>query len=121
MVLGRGKVDDDSFVFVREDGSLIHPERLSKWFDQAVKRAALPRLTFHGLRHSYVTMLLRAGQPLHVVAGRAGRSSPNVTSAVYSHVLPGDDEAAALAGARGLGCSDARMLGCSDARMLGGT
>jgi integrase len=90
-------------VFVREDGSLIHPERLSKWFDQAVKRAELPRLTFHGLRHSYVTMLLRAGQPLHVVAGRAGHSSPNVTSAVYSHVLPGDDEAAALAGARVLG------------------
>ncbi len=103
MKLGKGALDDDSLVFVREDGSLIHPERLSKWFDQAVKRATLPRLTFHGLRHSYVTMLLRAGQPLHVVAGRAGHSSPNVTSAVYSHVLPGDDEAAALAGARALG------------------
>jgi integrase len=94
---------DEGLVFVREDGRPIHPERLSKWFAQRVRRAALPRLTFHGLRHSYVTMLLRAGQPLHVVAKRAGHSSPNVTSAVYSHVLPGDDEAAALAGARALG------------------
>ena len=68
-----------------------------------MKRAALPRLTVHALRHSYVTMLLRAGQPLHVVAKRAGHSSPNVTSAVDSHVLPRDDEAAALAGAQALG------------------
>jgi integrase len=97
--------NDEGLVFVREDGRPVHPERVSKWFDQRVRRAGLPRLSFHGLRHSYVTMLLRAGQPLHVVARRAGHSSPNVTSAVYAHVLPGDDEEAALAGARLLGGS----------------
>jgi integrase len=91
---------DTGLVFVREDGEPINPERLSKWFNQRVKRAGLPRITFHGLRHSYVTMLLRAGQPLRVVSQRAGHSSPNVTSAVYAHVLPGDDETAALVGAR---------------------
>jgi integrase len=95
--------EDNGRIFVREDGHPINPERLSKWFDQRVKRAALPRITFHGLRHTYVTMLLRDGQPLRVVSYRAGHSSPTVTSAVYSHVLPGDDEAAALAGARLLG------------------
>jgi len=85
---------DAGLVIVREDGQLVHPKRLSKWFDQRVKRAGLPRITFHGLRHSYVTMLLRAGQPLRVVSQRAGHSSPTVTSSVYAHVLPGDDEAA---------------------------
>ena len=82
---------------------MIHPERLSKWFDQKVARAELPRINFHGLRHSYVTMLLRDGVPLRVVSQRAGHSNVNVTSAIYSHVLPGDDEAAALAGALRLG------------------
>lgn len=33
-------------VFAREDGSLIHPERLSKWFDQNLTKAALPASTF---------------------------------------------------------------------------
>jgi integrase len=94
---------DSGLVFVREDGEPINPERLSKWFDQRVTRTGLPRITFHGLRHSYVTMLLRAGQPLRTVSQRVGHSSPNVTSAVYAHVLPGDDEAAALAGAKLLG------------------
>jgi integrase len=91
---------DVGLVFVREDGQLVNPERLSKWFGRRAKSAGLPRITFHGLRHSYVTMLLRDGQPLRTVAQRAGHSSPNVTSAIHAHVLPGDDEAAALAGAR---------------------
>jgi integrase len=98
-----GEWQDTGLVFTREDGSPIHPERLSKWFDQRVNAAKLPRITFHGLRHSYVTMLLRAGQPLRVVSQRAGHSSPNVTTAVYAHVMPGDDEAAAAVGARLLG------------------
>jgi integrase len=89
--------------FVRENGSPIHPERLSSWFNQRVAAAELPRINYHGLRHSYITMLLRAGQPLRVVSQRAGHSSPNVTSAVYAHVLPGDDEAAATVGAQILG------------------
>jgi integrase len=48
-------------------------------------------------------MLLRARVPLKVVSERVGHSSPNVTTAIYHHVMPGDDEAAALAGARLLG------------------
>lgn len=95
--LWKGTVAD--LVFVKEDGSPIHPERLTRWFDARVTKANLPRVTFHGLRHSYVTMLLRGGQPLRAVSARVGHASANVTNAVYSHVLPGDDEQAALAGA----------------------
>jgi alkanesulfonate monooxygenase SsuD/methylene tetrahydromethanopterin reductase-like flavin-dependent oxidoreductase (luciferase family) len=37
------------------------------------------------------------------VSARAGHSSPAITLAVYAHVLPGDDEAAAVAAAKALG------------------
>ena len=92
--------NDADLVFVREDGQPINPNDFSKWFDQRVKRAALPRITFHGLRHSYVTMLLRG-------ASRSG-SSPNerdthrrTSPAPSTHTsCPGDDEAAALQPAR---------------------
>jgi integrase len=43
-------------------------------------------------------MLLAGG--MRTVSGRLGHASPTVTMTVYSHVLPGDDEAAALVGAR---------------------
>jgi integrase len=91
---------DSGLSFVAEDGHPIKPDRLSKMFTARVKRADLPTLTFHSLRHSNLTMLLREGVPLPVVAQRAGHSSANVTSAIYSHVVPGDDERAAEAGAR---------------------
>jgi hypothetical protein len=42
---------------------------------------------------------LRAGQPLRVVSARAGHFSPAFTLSTYAHVLPGDDEAAAVAAA----------------------
>jgi integrase len=90
---------ETGLVFTMEDGGLIRPALLSRRFTAAVRRAGLPPLGIHGLRHSYITMLLRDGVPLRVVAERAGHSSANVTSAVYSHVLPGDDEDAAERGA----------------------
>jgi site-specific recombinase XerD len=40
-------------------------------FDQKVTAAMLPGIAYHGLRHSYVTMLLRDGVPLRVVSQRA--------------------------------------------------
>jgi integrase len=91
---------ETGLVFTREDGSPIHPERVSTWFKQRVRAASLPPLGIHGLRHSYVTMLLRSGEPVRVVSRRVGHGGPNVTTAIYAHVLPGDDKAAALKGAR---------------------
>ncbi len=47
-------------------------------------------------------MLLQSGVSVTTVSRRLGHASPNVTLAVYSHLLPGDDEAAALVGAQAL-------------------
>ena len=90
---------DTGLVFTREDGGEVHPHLVSRWFDQRLKAAGLPRITFHAVRHSYATMLLRGGQPIHRVSKRLGHSKPTVTLNIYGHVLPGDDEEAALAGA----------------------
>lgn len=52
---------DGGLVFCREDGSPNHPDRFSDMFERAVKRAGLPRLTVHGLRHTHATLGLAAG------------------------------------------------------------
>jgi len=75
----------------------------SRMFGRLVAVAGLPELTLHGLRHSHITALLRAGQPIRVVSARAGHSSPAITPGVHALVLPGDDEAAADAAAKALG------------------
>lgn len=93
---------DSGLVFVREDGSPVHPQRLSQWFAQAVRKAGLPQIRLHDVRHSYSTALIRSGVPVKTVSQRIGHASPTITMTIYQHVLPGDDEQAAIAGARAI-------------------
>ena len=92
----------DHLVFAWPDGALIHPELMSLWFRKAARRAGLPPIRLHDVRHSYATAMIRAGVPLKVVSQRIGHSSPATTMKIYQHVLPGDDEDAALVGARAI-------------------
>jgi len=82
-------------VFTREDGSHIHPDVLSKRFDRWVRRSGLPRITFHGLRHTWATMALEKGIHTKVVSERLGHANISVTLDVYSKVRPALDAAAA--------------------------
>jgi len=100
---GRLPYYDGDLCFTREEGSVLHPEAITKTFDRHRKAAGLPPATFHSLRHSHATALLQSGVSVRTVAQRLGHASPTVTMQVYSHLLPGDDEAAAEIGARLLG------------------
>jgi len=84
-------------VFTQVDGRPVDPDAITKDFSDVVKGTGLPHLTVHGLRHAHATMLLEAGVNPKVVSERLGHSSIAVTMDVYSHVLPGMQEAAALA------------------------
>ena len=100
--LGPRYQESGDLVFTREDGSPIHPERLSSSFRQHCGRSGLPAIRLHDVRHSYVTALLGEGVPLKVVSERVGHASPMVTLTIYQHVLPVDDRAAAAVGARAI-------------------
>jgi len=45
--------------------------------------AGLPRLSLHGLRHSYASNTLRAGVPVEVVSGRIGHAQISTTLDIY--------------------------------------
>lgn len=85
------------YVFTQADGTPVDPESVSKDFCAIVRKAGLPHLTLHGLRHAHATLLLTAGVHLKVVSERLGHSNIAITADTYSHVLPGIQEAAALA------------------------
>jgi integrase len=53
-----------------------------------LKRAGLPRIRFHDLRHTAATLLLLAGVHPKVVQERLGHSQIAITLDTYSHVLP---------------------------------
>ena len=84
-------------MFTQLDGSPIDPDRVSKEFPKLVRAKGLPYLTFHGLRHAHATLALSTGVNPKIVSEQLGHSSISVSMDIYSHVLPGMQEEAALA------------------------
>lgn len=76
-------------VFCREDGSPLRPDYVNRGIlDPALKRAGLPRATFHGLRHSFVAAHLACGTPIKVVQELARHVSIQTTLDRYGHLAP---------------------------------
>jgi len=57
------------------------------WFKPLLKRAGLPDIRFHDLRHTSATLLLSAGIHPKIVQERLGHAQISVTMDTYSHVL----------------------------------
>jgi len=94
LLLGAG-YHDSGLVFRQPDGRVIVPERFSKSFAYYVRQAGIPRVTFHALRHTHLSQLLRSGVHPKVASERAGHASVAITLDIYSHVIPGLQEDAA--------------------------
>ncbi|MEU4200832.1 tyrosine-type recombinase/integrase [Streptomyces sp. NPDC026294] len=82
-------------IFTAEDGSLLHPGKVSDLFDRLVVEAELPPIRLHDLRHGAATLMLAAGVDIKVVSDTLGHSDSRITRDVYQSVL--DDLARAAA------------------------
>ena len=71
-------------------GEPISPTNFSRrYFKPLLKKCNISSdFTFHGLRHTHATLLLRQGVNPKIVQERLGHSSIKVTMDTYSHVLP---------------------------------
>ena len=93
--LGMGKPNSDALVFCNLDGSPISPNYFSIMWSRAVKRAGLPDVTFHSLRHSHASALIRAGLDVVRVSRQLGHSKPMITLSIYAHEFEEADTGAA--------------------------
>jgi integrase len=92
--LGRVLTDKD-FVFAHLDGRPINPNAVTLAFIRLIRRSGLPHIRLHDLRHTHATLMLKAGVHPKVVSERLGHAGIGITLDIYSHVLPGLQEAAA--------------------------
>jgi integrase len=89
---------DHDLIFCQPNGKPLRANNIVRRdFKRVLKRAGLPQIRFHDLRHCHATLLLRQGVHPKVVQERLGHSTPAFTLQVYSHVLPGMQEEATRA------------------------
>lgn len=86
---------DCNRLFTTWNGSPMHPDSLTNWFSDFVKRHDLPHITIHGLRHTNATLLIAAGTNLRTVSGRLGHAQASTTANIYAHAIQSADAIAA--------------------------
>jgi integrase len=69
------------------DGRLLE-NNLNRDFNALLKRAGLPSIRFHDLRHTHATLLLALGTNAKVMSERLEHASITITLRTYSHVMP---------------------------------
>jgi integrase len=93
-LLGRPLAPTD-FVFSHPNGIPLRPNSVTRAFQTIAESAGLQGVRFHDLRHAHATLMLQQGIHPKIVSERLGHSSVAITLDIYSHVLPGLQEAAA--------------------------
>ena len=76
-------------MFCTLHGTHLGPNHVVEEFKLLLKRAGLPDIRFHDLRHSAASLLLSLEVHPKVVQELLGHTQIGITMDVYSHLLPG--------------------------------
>lgn len=77
---------DLDLVFPRPDGNVLPQQTIAKRHNRVCDGAGVPRISPHGMRHTYATMSMAAGIPVKVVSEALGHASVKTTLDIYQHV-----------------------------------
>jgi integrase len=81
--------DEHDLVFPNEIGRPVEAQNLvNRSFKPSLKRAKLPDINFHALRHTTVSLLITSGFDPNTAAYIAGHASAAFTVATYDHAMP---------------------------------
>lgn len=94
--------DTDPVFAARNGKPLGHRNVTRRGFEPAAKKAGIEGVTFHEMRHAYVSMLAAKGVSSTAIAELVGHESSAITEKIYMHVFDrqGTDDAVREALAR---------------------
>ena len=89
------KTGSSPWVFPSPIGGPISPDSVLHMLHRVLKRAGLPRVRFHDLRHTFATLALQNGVDIKTVSGMLGHFSAGFTLDTYAHVTTAAQKEAA--------------------------
>jgi integrase len=87
----------EGFVFLTSVGTPYRPDNVSKYMKALCKRAGVPAIPFHGLRHLHASHLIESGVDLKTVQSQLGHADPRMTLGIYAHTMENGQQRAAEA------------------------
>ena len=82
----RRKTGNSEWVFPSPTGGPMSPDSVLHMLQRVLKRAGLPRIRFHDLRHTFATLALQNGVDVKTVSSMLGHYSAGFTLDTYAHV-----------------------------------
>jgi len=83
------RVTDDDLIFTDATGDPLWGRQVTtRELRPLLRRAELPRIRFHDLRHTFATLQLAAGTNPKIVSEMLGHKEVYITLDRYSHALP---------------------------------
>ena len=82
----RRKTGNSEWVFPSPTGGPMSPDSVLHMLQRVLKRAGLPKVRFHDLRHTFATLALQNGVDIKTVSGMLGHFSAGFTLDTYAHV-----------------------------------
>ncbi|MCF2617737.1 site-specific integrase [Oscillibacter valericigenes] len=89
------KCGNSPYVFPSPTGGPISPDSVLHMLHRVLKRAGLPKVRFHDLRHTFATLALQNGVDIKTVSGMLGHFSAGFTLDTYAHVTTSAQKEAA--------------------------
>ena len=91
----RQKAGNSPWVFPSPTGGPMSPDSVLHMLHRVLKRAGLPEVRFHDLRHTFATLALQNGVDIKTVSGMLGHFSAGFTLDTYAHVTTSAKQEAA--------------------------
>ena len=64
----------------------MSPDSVLHMLHRVLKRAGLPKVRFHDLRHTFATLALKSGVDVKTVSSMLGHSTYQTTADIYTHL-----------------------------------
>ncbi|HIF43894.1 MAG TPA: site-specific integrase [Dehalococcoidia bacterium] len=87
-------ISEANLVFGHPDGSPRAPSTVTQQFKRTARKASLPEVRLHDLRHTHASLMLQQGTDIKTISTRLGHSSVAFTMDTYAHLLLGMQKAA---------------------------
>jgi integrase len=79
---------DDDLIFASERGTPLDGRNLvQRHFEPSLRKAGLPHMRFHDLRHTYASLLIAQGEHPKLISEQLGHASVQITLDRYGHLM----------------------------------